>query len=72
MFMKGVGLAGTVVGGVSAGYQFITKPSIGNGIRVGVQAITIGSAWIPFVGWGVSLTLGIADYFGAFDGLYKY
>ena len=60
-FAKGIGVAGEVIGVTSAGYQLIDNPTAGNATRLGVQGIAIGAAFIPVVGWGISIGIGTAD-----------
>jgi hypothetical protein len=59
--VKGVGVAATVVNGAIATAQLINEPTVDNAARVAVQGIAIGASFIPVVGWGVSLGIGIAD-----------
>jgi hypothetical protein len=58
---KGLGVAGNVIGVTSAGVQLIENPTKGNATRLAVQGAAIGAAFIPVVGWGISLGIGAAD-----------
>ncbi len=60
-YSKGIGIVGNVVGVTSAGVQFIENPTAGNATRLAVQGAAIGAAFIPVVGWAVSLGIGAAD-----------
>ena len=60
-YSKGLGVVGNVVGVTSAGVQLIQNPTAGNATRLAVQGAAIGAAFIPVVGWGVSLGIGAAD-----------
>jgi RHS repeat-associated protein len=60
-YSKGLGVVGNVVGVTSAGVQLIQNPTAGNATRLAVQGGAIGAAFIPVVGWGVSLGIGAAD-----------
>jgi hypothetical protein len=60
-YSKGLGVVGNVVGVTSAGVQLIQNPTAGNATRLAVQGVAIGAAFIPVVGWGVSLGIGAAD-----------
>jgi hypothetical protein len=49
---------------VSIGYataNLIQHPTAGNATRVAVQGIAAGAAFVPGIGWGLSLGIGIAD-----------
>jgi hypothetical protein len=61
MFYKVVGVAGNVVGVGSSAIKYGLNPTLGNATRLGVQGIAIGSAFVPVVGWGVSIGIGAAD-----------
>jgi len=41
--------------------QYLENPSAGNATRVAVQGLAIGTAFIPGVGWVISLSIGAAD-----------
>jgi RHS repeat-associated protein len=69
--LKGVGVAGAVVGVTTAGVKLINEPTAGNATRLLVQGAAIGAAWIPVVGWGVSLGIGVADMIWG-DDLYNW
>jgi RHS repeat-associated protein len=69
--LKGVGFATAAVNFTSASIKMIDKPSAGNAIRVVVQAVGAGATFVPFVGWGLSLGIGIADLVWGED-LYKW
>lgn len=68
---KNIGVAGNAVGVLSAGYQLYEKPTAGNATRLAVQGAAIGAAFIPIVGWGISLTIGAADLMWG-DNLYNW
>ncbi|PWG77921.1 RHS repeat-associated core domain-containing protein, partial [Pararcticibacter amylolyticus] len=70
-FAKGLGVAGEVVGVASAGYQLINDPTAGNATRLAVQGAAIGAAFIPVVGWGISLGISTADMIWG-DDFYKW
>ena len=59
--LKGIGIAANVIGVTTAGAQLIRNPTMGNATRLAVQGLAIGAAWIPVVGWGVSIGIGLAD-----------
>ena len=59
--LKVIGIAGTVVSTGSAVVKMVEKPTAGNAARIAVQGVAIGASFIPVVGWGVSLGIGIAD-----------
>jgi hypothetical protein len=60
-YAKGLGYVGAAVGvGISA-YQMIEDPTIGNATRLVVQSVAIGAAFIPVVGWGISIGISAAD-----------
>ncbi len=58
---RGIGTAAALVNGVYATAQLIDNPTKGNAARVTVQAVAAGAAFIPGVGWGIALGIGIAD-----------
>jgi RHS repeat-associated protein len=58
---KGVGGVASAVTLGTAIYQLAEKPTAGSAARVGVQSVAIGAAFIPVVGWGVSIGIGVAD-----------
>src|SRR5690606_38697175 len=58
---KGMGTAANVVNTLHAGYQFYENPTAGNATRIAVQGLAIGTAFIPGVGWVISLGIGAAD-----------
>jgi RHS repeat-associated protein len=60
-YTKGLGVLGNVVGVTSAGIQLIENPTAGNATRLSVQGAAIGVAFIPVIGWGVSIGIGVAD-----------
>jgi len=39
----------------------IEDPTIGNATRLAVQSVAIGVAFIPVVGWGLSIGISAAD-----------
>ena len=61
--------------GVSVGValvQFGTSDQSGEDIaRLTGAGIILGTAFIPVVGPAISIGLGVADSFGAFDGIYE-
>ena len=59
--LKGVSLVGTAVSVTSAGVKLYKNPTAGNATRLAVQGAAVGAAFIPVVGWGISLGIGIAD-----------
>jgi RHS repeat-associated protein len=58
---KGASVVATAVSVVSATATLINDPTAGNATRLAVQGAAIGAAFIPVVGWGVALGIGIAD-----------
>ena len=65
--LKGVAKWTGVVGdafslGVSI-YKTIDNPSYGNFTQIGVQAVAMGVAFVPGVGWAVSLGISLFDYY---------
>jgi hypothetical protein len=58
---KGFGVAGNIFGVTSAGVMLYQNPTAGNATRLAVQGVAIGAAFIPVVGWGISLGIGAAD-----------
>ncbi len=58
---KGVGNVAAIVNIGSAALQWVEKPTYGSGTRVAVQGLAIAATSIPFVGWGVSIGIGVAD-----------
>ncbi|RWZ89597.1 MAG: hypothetical protein EO766_04090 [Hydrotalea sp. AMD] len=59
--LKVVGVAGNVV---SAGYAIakeINNPTLGNTTRLTVQGAAVAAGFIPVVGWGISIGIGLAD-----------
>jgi RHS repeat-associated protein len=59
--LKGVSIVGTAVSVISAGATLYQHPTAGNATRAAVQGVAIGASFIPVVGWGLSLGIGIAD-----------
>ncbi len=59
--LKVVGTGAAAVGIASAGIQLYNNPTAGNATRLAVRSIAAGSAFIPVVGWGVCLGIGLAD-----------
>ena len=43
--------------------QYNDPSSAGNWARLGVQGLAVGVAFVPVVGWGLSLGITAADYF---------
>lgn len=64
-----------VTGVFSAGYQVYSDVGKGNyysaGTRAAVAGLAAGAAFIPVVGWGVALGIGVADYVWG-DQFYNY
>ncbi|MGQ1910792.1 hypothetical protein ACT3CE_13510 [Marinifilum sp. RC60d5] len=58
---KALGVVGAAASIVPAGYDVITSPSAGNVTSLAVKTIAVGVAFIPVVGWGVALGIGVAD-----------
>ena len=69
--LKGVSIAGTVISVGSAALQFAQHPTAGSATRLAVQGVAIGASFIPVLGWGVSLGIGIADTIWG-DDFYKW
>ena len=59
--LKGASVVASAVNIVSATSTLIQHPTAGNGTRLAVQGVGIGVAFIPVVGWGLSLGIGAAD-----------
>jgi len=54
-------------------YQFAASDQSGaDYARLGGAAIITGIAFVPVAGPFISIGLGIADSYGAFDGIYNY
>jgi RHS repeat-associated protein len=68
---KGASVVSTAISVGSSTVQLIQNPTLGNGTRLAVQGIAVGAAFIPVVGWGVSLGIGIADAIWG-DDFYKW
>jgi len=67
----GRGVAGLSV--AASGYQFFNSDMSGNDYaRLSGSFIITGTAFIPIVGPVISIGLGVADSYGAFDGIYNY
>lgn len=60
-YAKNLGYLGAAAGVGIATYQMIDNPTIGNATRLAVQGTAIGVAFIPVVGWGISIGIGAAD-----------
>ena len=69
--LKGVSIVGTGVSVIYAGVALYQHPTAGNATRAAVQGIAIGASFIPVVGWGVSLGIGIVDAIWG-DSFYKW
>jgi hypothetical protein len=73
---SGLKVAGRTVTGLSiaaSGYQFANSDMSGNDYaRFAGSIIITGSAAIPFIGPIISIGLGVADSYGAFDSIYNY
>ena len=59
--LQGVGVATAGVSIATAGYKLYKHPTAGNATMVAVQAVAVAANFIPVVGWGVSLGIGVAD-----------
>lgn len=59
--LQGVGIATAGVGITTALIKEVRNPTKGNAARLAVQTVGAGAAFIPVVGWGVSLGIGVAD-----------
>jgi RHS repeat-associated protein len=59
---KAMALAGLAVTGIQVYDDFSQEKKAKAGARIAVAATAVGSAFIPVVGWGVSLGIGVADY----------
>jgi hypothetical protein len=69
---RNVGRGFAVVGAASSIYDFATSNQTGSDYaRLTGAALITGSAFIPVIGPFISIGLGIADSFGAFDGIYN-
>src|SRR5690554_2699001 len=60
-YSKGLGYFGAGINTYLAVDQYLENPSAGNATRVAVQGLAIGTAFIPGVGWVISLSIGAAD-----------
>jgi hypothetical protein len=64
-YLKGAGRALGAANIAITGYQVISDVSDGRyysgGARTGVALIAAGAAFIPVVGWGVTIGIGVAD-----------
>ena len=58
---KGTSVIANAVGVITATSTLIDNPTGGNSTRLAVQGIAIGAAFIPGVGWGLSMGISIAD-----------
>jgi hypothetical protein len=57
----------------TAGYQFANSDMSGNDYaRLTGSLVITGTAFIPLVGPVISIGLGVADSYGAFDDIYNY
>jgi hypothetical protein len=71
--LKVVGGGVTVFSVAASGYQFLNSDMSGNDYaRMTGSFIITGTAFIPKVGPVISIGLGVADSYGAFDGIYNY
>ncbi|HET9745823.1 MAG TPA: RHS repeat-associated core domain-containing protein [Chitinophagaceae bacterium] len=59
--LKVVGTAGAAVGIVSAGAELVNNPTVGNATKLAVRTFAAGTAFIPGIGWGICLGIGLAD-----------
>lgn len=60
-YSKGAGYVTAGITTTSAVIQYGQNPTAGNAARIAVQGLTIGTAFIPGVGWAISLGIGAAD-----------
>ena len=60
-YAKGFGYVSAGVNTALALDQYVKTPTAGNATRIAVQGLTIGTAFIPVVGWAISLGIGSAD-----------
>jgi len=71
--LKVVGRGVTVLSIATAGYQFATSDMSGNDYaRLTGSFVITGTAFIPIVGPVISIGLGVADSYDAFDNIYNY
>lgn len=71
--LKVVGRGVTGLSIATAGYQFATSDMSGNVYaRLTGSFVITGTAFIPIVGPVISIGLGVADSYGAFDNIYNY
>ena len=71
--LKVVGRGVTGLSVAASTYQFVNSDMSGNDIaRLSGSLIIMGTAAIPIVGPLISIGLGTADSYGAFDGIYNY
>ena len=71
--LKVVGRGVTGLSVATAGYQFANSDMSGNDYaRLTGSLVITGTAFIPLVGPIISIGLGVADSYGAFDGIYNY
>ncbi|WP_277633341.1 RHS repeat-associated core domain-containing protein [Avrilella dinanensis] len=68
---RGVGYLAAGINVGYAGYQLYENPTAGNATRLAVQGLAIGAAFIPVVGWAISLGIGAADMIWG-DQLYEW
>ncbi len=71
--LKVAGRVATVLSVATAEYQFTNSNMSGNDYkRLTGSLVITGTAFIPFVGPLISIGLGVADSYGAFDNIYNY
>lgn len=71
--LKVVGRGVTGLSVAASGYQFLNSDMSGNDYaKFSGSLIITGTAFIPIVGPIISIGLGVADSYGAFDGIYNY
>ncbi len=58
---RALGVVGSAYGIVTAGVDIINNPTAGNCTKLAIRSFAVGAAFIPVVGWGVSLGIGMAD-----------
>ena len=60
---KATGVIGSVITTIPTAMEVADNPTKGNITKLIVQGVVIGTAFIPVVGWGISLGVSAADYF---------
>ncbi|MBL7709155.1 MAG: hypothetical protein JNJ86_08775 [Chitinophagaceae bacterium] len=71
-FSQRAGIAGLAIGASADIANIMSDPNNGsNYAKLGVKIASYAATFIPVAGWLIGLGIGIADYYGAFDGMYK-